>query len=242
MGTRLRSVLPFTPKPLAPVGGSSFLELLVRQLERQGIRRLVMSTGFLADQIESEFGDGGKLGLSIEYSRERHPLGTAGAVRLARPYLREASSFLVMNGDSFLELAFDPFIRFHRAHGGLASMAVLRVDDSQRYGAVQVDPAGRVVGFAEKTGTEAPGLVSAGVYVFNRDIFDYIPDGTASLEREVFPRVLDRGVFAQEQRGMFIDIGIPEDYARAQALCSQLRDAALRRQPAPGRGLGVETR
>jgi D-glycero-alpha-D-manno-heptose 1-phosphate guanylyltransferase len=225
-GTRLRSVVPSTPKPLAQVGGKSFLELLVSQLQSQGFRRLVMCTGYLADQIESEFGNGDEWGVAIQYSREQQALGTAGALKLAQPFLQQAPSFLVMNGDSFLEIDFDELIRFHRGHGGIASIAVQRVDDASRYGAVHMAAHGRVTGFGEKSNAGGAGLVNAGVYVFERAIFECIPEGPASLEREVFPAILGRGVYALEQRGMFIDIGIPEDYARAQAVCEQLRHAA----------------
>src|SRR5712692_2499236 len=89
LGTRLRSVLPSAPKSLACVGNRSFLELLVRQLHSQGIRRLVMCTGYLADQIENEFGNGQALDVAIEYSKEPHAVGTAGAVKLAEHYLRD---------------------------------------------------------------------------------------------------------------------------------------------------------
>jgi NDP-sugar pyrophosphorylase family protein len=123
---------------------------------------------------------------------------------------------------------FSDLIRFHRERKGIASMAVVAVQDAGRYGTVQVDSGGRVIGFMEKTGSNAPGLINAGVYVFDRAILEHIPEGPVSLERDVFPRVLDRGVQALEQRGMFIDIGTPEDYARAQALCGQLSAAALR--------------
>src|SRR6202050_947878 len=123
MGTRLRSVLPSTPKPLARVGDMPFLELLVLQLRSQGIRRIVMCTGHLASQIEEEFGDGQKWGVAIDYSQESQPLGTAGAVKLAEGHLKQASDFLVMNGDSFLELDLRQINRFHREHGGLVSRA-----------------------------------------------------------------------------------------------------------------------
>src|SRR5208282_2179793 len=103
LGTRLQSVLPSTPKPLARIGDMPFLELLVLQLRSQGIRRLVFCTGYLASQIEEEFGDGQKLDVAIEYSIESQPLGTAGAVKLAQSHLSHDSEFLVMNGDSFLE-------------------------------------------------------------------------------------------------------------------------------------------
>jgi D-glycero-alpha-D-manno-heptose 1-phosphate guanylyltransferase len=228
MGTRLRSVMPSTPKPLAPVGKECFLGLLVRQLRQQGIRHLVMCTGYRSEQIETEFKNGLVWDVEIQYSREQTPLGTAGAVKLAQECLANANDFLVMNGDSFLEIDFSQLIRFHRVRKGFATLAVLPVKDSTRYGSVQIDPDGRVTGFSEKTGTNKPGLVSAGIYVFNRAVFDHIPDGPSSLEKDVFPRLVSYGVFALEQHGMFIDIGTPEDYARAQELGERLYGAALR--------------
>lgn len=226
MGTRLRSVLPSTPKPMARVGNLPFLQLLVLQLRSQGIRRIVMCTGHLAEQIEKEFGDGHKWDVAIDYSKELKPLGTAGAVKLAERYLQTASEFLVMNGDSFLELDFREFMGFHRERGGLISVAVRRVSNAARYGSVQLDENHRVLGFSEKTGNAAPGVINGGVYVFNHSILQEIPEGPASLERDIFPQALERGIYAFDQQGMFIDIGTPEDYARAQALAENLYQAA----------------
>jgi NDP-sugar pyrophosphorylase family protein len=169
LGTRLRSVVPSTPKVLASVGKRSFLELLVEQLRSQGIRRLVMCSGYLADQIETEFGDG---------------------------------------------------------RGSMATLAVLRVEDASRYGTVHVDGDGRVRRFAEKTGSSVPGLVNGGVYIFDHAVLRHIPERPASLERDVFPRLLDQGMYTLEQNGMFIDIGTPADYARAQLLSDSLKAAA----------------
>ena len=135
-----------------------------------------------------------------------------------------------MNGDSFLEIDFDQLIRFHRGHGGLVSMAVLEVENAARYGTVQMEAQGRVIGFSEKTGCETSGVVNGGVYVFERAVLEYIPEGPASLERDVFPRILHRGVYALEQQGMFIDIGTPEDYARAQQLRDRLYESAFQKQ------------
>ena len=227
LGTRLRTAVPSVPKPLASVGNKSFLELLIRQLKHQGIRRLIMCTGYLADQVENEFGDGRALDLEITYSKELEPLGTGGAVKLARSQLGDASEFLVMNGDSFLEIDLGSFIQFHRDRGALVSMAVVRVEDSSRYGTVQVDSGQKVIGFLEKAGSNGPGLVNAGVYVFDPSVLERIPEGRTSLEKDLFPHLLDKGVYAQEHSGMFIDIGIPEDYARAQQLCDRLYQAAL---------------
>lgn len=231
LGTRLRSVVSSLPKPLAPLGDKSFLQLLVEQLRSQGIRNLVMCTGYSADRIAEEFGDGHEWGVTIQYSRELYPLGTAGAVKLAERHLSRVPDFLVMNGDSFLEIDIADFIRFHRATGGLISIAVHMVKNATRYGAVQVDAANRVIGFTEKTEFSAPRLINAGMYIFNRTVLRHIPDRPGSLERDVFPRILEHGIYALEQHGMFIDIGTPDDYARAQTLYHQLcRVAAFRNQ------------
>lgn len=231
MGTRLRSVVPSTPKPMAAVGDRPFLELLVRQLCYQDIRRLVMCTGYRAQEIESELGDGHTWGATIEYSREPQPLGTAGAVKFAEPLLRDCSEFLVMNGDSFMEMDFRHLLHFHRESGGIASMAVFRTKNEMRYGTVQAGADGLVSGFVEKSGGDLNGLVNAGVYAFSRRILEHIPEGPSSLERDIFPRVLSQGVYASEQHGVFIDIGTPDDYARAQGLCDRLYDAARGKQP-----------
>lgn len=225
-GTRLQAVLPSTPKPLAPVGDTPFLELLVSQLRVQGIRSLVLCTGYLADQIEAQFGNGRNWNVEIEYSKETRPLGTAGAVKFAERYLEQAPFFLVMNGDSFLEMDLSQLVRFHLEHSGLVSMAVRRVPNAARYGTVQLGMLNRIVGFAEKTGAELSGVINGGVYVFSRTVLEHIPEGPASLEKDIFPRLLKWGMYAAEQDGMFIDIGTPEDYARAQELCRSLQYAA----------------
>ena len=226
MATRLQSVLPSTAKPLALVGDTPFLDLLVIQLRAQGIRRLVMCTGHLADQIEQRFGNGCKWNLTIQYSKELRPLGTAGAVKLAKHCLESDSDFVVMNGDSFLEMDFHRLIRFHQEHGGLVSMTIRSVPNAARYGTVRMNKSNRITAFDEKRGLEEPGLISSGVYVFKRALLEHIPDGPASLETDVFPQLLKEGMFALEQNGIFIDIGTPEDYARAQTLCLDLQQAA----------------
>jgi D-glycero-alpha-D-manno-heptose 1-phosphate guanylyltransferase len=226
LGSRLRPVLPSTPKVLASVGTMPFLQLLVGQLHAQGIRRLVMCTGYLADQVEKQFGDGRAFDVTIDYSREAQPLGTAGAIGLAKHLLQDVPEFLVMNGDSFLEVDFLSLMSFHRARQAVATIAVRRVENTCRYGTVRMDAKGRVIGFAEKQGSDVPGVVNGGVYVFSHAVLQYIPTLSGSLENDIFPRLLSEGVYAQEQRGLFIDIGTPEDYLRAQQLCDSLKEVA----------------
>jgi D-glycero-alpha-D-manno-heptose 1-phosphate guanylyltransferase len=218
MGTRLRPVIQSVPKSLAPIGNRSFLELLVRQLAHQDIRRLIMCTGYRADQIEKEFGNGSCCDVEIEYSRELQPLGTGGAIKLAQRYLTGLPYFLVLNGDSFLDIDFNRLIETHRSHHGLATIAAIFVDNASRYGTLLTGSQNRILEFCEKTGDSSPGLISAGVYVFSLLLFDHIPSGSVSVEKEVFPKILCHGVYAMKQEGMFIDIGTPDDYWRAQQL------------------------
>jgi NDP-sugar pyrophosphorylase family protein len=218
LGTRLRSLLPSLPKALAPIGEHPFLDLLIQQLCSQGIKKLIMSTGHLAEQIEKAFGDGERLGVEIEYSREPQPLGTGGAVKLAQKFLKNSADFLVMNGDSFLEINYRELIRFHRAHPAAATIACVCVEDASRYGTVRPDSSGRILEFCEKIGNTSAGLVNAGIYVFKSSVIEHIPDGQVSLEKDVFPKLMDLGVYASIQKGVFIDIGTPADYFQAQQI------------------------
>jgi NDP-sugar pyrophosphorylase family protein len=227
LGTRLRSAVPSLPKTLASVGDKPFLELLVRQLGSQGLHQLVMCTGYLAEQIQEVFEDGSDFGATIEYSKETVPLGTAGALKLAQCYVQNESEFLVINGDTFLEIDFNEFILAHRKHGGLATLAAVSVDNSSRYGTVKVGADNRILGFLEKTGQNARGIINAGVYVFSNAALALIPQGPASLEHDVFPLFMEQGFYAIEQQGMFIDIGTPDDYERAKKMSDRLASAAL---------------
>lgn len=226
LGTRLRPVLSSSPKVLASVGKGSFLDLLLRQLRNQGFTRIVMCTGYMADQVENAYGNGASWEMAIEYSRESQPMGTAGALKLAAPSLQNSSYFIVMNGDSFLEIDLERLLSFHKAKGGPITIAVVRVPNTSRYGTVVVGSDQRVTGFEEKTGREVPGLINAGIYVIDRDVLRHISDGPGSLERDVFPKWLERNIFAFESAGVFIDIGTPEDYAKAQAIYDRLENAA----------------
>jgi NDP-sugar pyrophosphorylase family protein len=157
-------------------------------------------------------------------------LGTAGALKLAQRCLENESEFLVINGDTFLEIDFNEFILSHRKHGGVATMAVVPVENASRYGTVQVGADGRILGFLEKTGLKEAGIINAGVYVFSSPALALIPPGSVSLERDVFPLLMEQEFYAIEQRGMFIDIGTPDDYARAKKMFGRLADAAFNKR------------
>lgn len=216
LGTRLRTVLPNTAKPLAPVEGRPFLSFLLKQLTRAGVSPLILCTGHLARQVRNEIGTEYH-STPIVYSEEKEPLGTAGALRLAWKHYPKTAPWLVMNGDSYLDIDLPAMIESHSRSGLLATMAAVRVDDGRRYGKLEWSEDRRVSAFHEKSGTPGPQWINGGVYVFERDFLTALPDHTpSSLETEVFPSWIERGIHVFASDARFIDIGTPESYTEAQ--------------------------
>jgi NDP-sugar pyrophosphorylase family protein len=214
-GTRLRSVVSDRPKILAQVRGRPFVYYLLDQLADAGVSNIVLCTGYLAEQVEDCLGNNYR-GIELRYSVESEPLGTGGALRFA---LHEIPSprFLVMNGDSYCGADLRQLVQVHMDHAAQATMVVSSVNDTSRFGSVQMDSNGEVVGFAEKQDSSGSGWVNAGIYVLERAVIAGIPpDANVSLEREVFPALLGKGLFACQSRAALWDIGVPDTYARAQ--------------------------
>ena len=216
-GTRLRSVVADRPKSMALISGTPFLQLLLERLRSQGVDDVVLGTGYMAEKIERYFGDGKQFALRIRYSREHEPLGTGGALKLAEPLISDP--VLVLNGDSYVEWDLAPVLELFKTKDADLVIVLQTVADVTRYGSVALDQDGRVTQFVEKGVTAGPGLINAGVYLLRKQIVRGLPAGTAiSLEKEVFPRLLDRGVYGLVCTGLFIDIGIPDDLRQAQGL------------------------
>ena len=213
-GTRLRSVVKDLPKPLAPVAGRPFLAHVLDLLAAQGIGRAVLATGYMAERVEQELGPDWH-GMQLVYSPETEPLGTGGAIAKAMPRLR-GDAFFVLNGDTFLALDYAALDRAADAAGRSMCMALAAVPDVARYGAVVVEDA-CVTGFREK-GQPGPGFINAGVYRLRRDVQARFPaTANFSFETDVMAGLVAAGqVSAFEQTRRFIDIGVPEDYERAQ--------------------------
>ncbi len=207
---------------MAPVAGVPFLQILLEQLRAQGIREIILGTGYLAEQVEKHFGDGAKFGLTISYSRETTPLGTGGAVKLAEPLLSDPA--LILNGDSYVDWQLAPLLATAAEHAADLVMALQSVPDVSRYGSVTLADDGRITGFVEKGARTGPGLINAGVYLLRRQLLANLPNGEPiSLERDLFPQLLDGSAYGVVSRGLFIDIGIPEDLERAQTLLARPR-------------------
>lgn len=214
LGTRLRSVVSDRPKVLAEVGGRPFLELLLDQVAAAGIRRTILCTGYLGDQVETRLGPSYK-DVALLYSREAEPLGTGGALRLALPKIA-SPAVLVLNGDSYCDWDADDLYGAHRRSRAQATMLLVRVSDARRFGRVVVDGSGRIVRFTEKSDDPSPALINAGIYLLARGIIERLEPGKPlSLEREVFPTLIGHGLYGHPTRGQLWDIGIPEAYAEA---------------------------
>ncbi len=212
-GTRLKEVVPNLPKPMAPVAGRPFLEILLSMLARKNFTRIVFSLGFMADTIISHFGSS-YLGMDIIYEVESQPLGTGGAIRAALTHCVTDHAF-IFNGDTYLDLEVDEIERlWQRSHN--PAIVVREVPDTARFGRVEVS-GGRVTAFLEK-GEAGLGLINAGCYVLPKHGLDSFSLGQPfSIETEFFIKHLQDIRFdGFVTRGKFIDIGVPDDYTFAQ--------------------------
>jgi len=218
-GTRLKSVVANVPKPMAPINGRPFLEILLNMLIAKGFTRVILSVGYLSNQIVAYFGFKFN-GLPIEYEIEEIPLGTGGAIKRA---MRRCLSdhVYIFNGDTFLDL--EILAVEHRWNRNKKPIIVGReVSDSSRYGGLDVRK-GCVMDFFEK-GCFGSGLINAGCYVFPADLFEKcMLTPPFSIENDYLAAEVSEQCFdCFISNGKFIDIGIPEDYARAQAELSGL--------------------
>jgi NDP-sugar pyrophosphorylase family protein len=215
-GTRLAPVVGDRPKVLALVRGRPFLAYILDQLAHAGIRKTILLTGYMAQQVEETFGTvHGPM--QLLYSREETPLGTAGALRQALP-LQSGPTILMMNGDSYCQADLHAFYSWHRARRAKASILLATVPSTARYGRVITDDQGMVLKFVEKGGSPAPGDINAGAYLLDRELVAEIPAGReVSIEREVFPAWVGQGLMAYRGGERFIDIGTPESFAKAEA-------------------------
>ncbi len=226
-GTRLGPLTRQIPKPLLPIGGRPFLDHLVWNLSRHGIDDIILSCGYLGEQIADHFRGRGEGKVRIRSFIESTPLGTGGALRFLAPEL--ADHFFLLNGDSLFDINYlDLPLPSGISADALATLALHPVSDASRYGRVETNGA-RIVRFLEKDAHPHPGLIHAGLCWLDRPLVDRIPDGFSSLERDLFPLLATEGrLFGKQYGGYFIDIGIPDDYHRAdRALLSWHRRPAL---------------
>jgi D-glycero-alpha-D-manno-heptose 1-phosphate guanylyltransferase len=215
-GTRLQKVVNEVPKSMAPVGGRPFLEYLFDFLIARGITSAVLSTGYKSSVIHSHFKDKYK-GLSLAYAVENEPLGTGGGIKNAFHKVIGEEAF-VFNGDSLFIADLNGMALLHKKENATATLALRFLQDTARYGTVKLDAIHRIRGFHEKQAGSGAGYINAGVYILNKAfITGTLFNDRFSLERDCFEKYYrEMLMLGFPCEGYFLDIGIPEDYKRAQ--------------------------
>jgi len=217
-GTRLKNIINDKPKPMAPINNIPFLEYQILQLKRYNLPNIVLCIGYLGDKIREYFGDGSKWNVNILYSHEKEPMGTGGALKNAEALISE-DNFLAMNGDSFFDINLTELISLHIEKKALCTIALLKIENTKRYGTVQINGENKIKFFREKDETSKSGLINGGIYVFNKQIFKSIPENRkVSLEKEIFPNIIGREIYGLVADDFFIDIGTPEEYEKVQKI------------------------
>lgn len=212
-GTRLRQIVPDLPKPMSPVAGKPFLEFLLSSLDKKGFDRVVLSLGYMADKITGYFGKEFN-GIELIYEIENVPLGTGGATRQAMKHCK-ADHVYVFNGDTYFDVPIHK-IELVWKERKLPIIIAQQLSDTHRYGRVEIHH-GYVQRFTEK-GISGPGLINAGCYVFPTDIFNSSElKNPFSLESDFLVHAIhNQRFYAFITDGYFVDIGMPDDFMRAQ--------------------------
>jgi NDP-sugar pyrophosphorylase family protein len=218
-GTRLRPVTDTCPKPALPIMGRPFLEYQLDLLKKVGIKRVVFSLHYLADQMIKIFGDGSQYGMEFYYAIESDPLGTGGGIKNCEAYLTD-DPVLIFNADVLTDIKLDDVIDFHYDRRARITIVMTPVDDPTMYGVIFTEPDGKILKFLEKPKREdaTQNTINAGIYIYERDVFNEMPPGVNySVERQLYPDMLNAGQrlygFATDR--YWLDIGTPEKFLKA---------------------------
>jgi len=223
-GTRLREVVADMPKSMAPVNGRPFLEYLLDYLITQGISSFILSVGYRRELIINHFGES-YCGVPVDYAEEMEPMGTGGGIRLALWKVKGSRAF-AMNGDSLFRVDIKQMMEQHLRRQADVTIALRELDDTGRYGRVEMNRDHKIIGFSEKGKTPGEGYINGGVYILEKKFF-MEPEfrGRFSIEKDCFEQhYREAGMFGFPSQGYFLDIGIPDDYQKAQHEFKQFED------------------
>jgi mannose-1-phosphate guanylyltransferase len=212
-GTRLRPLTSTVPKPVVPLVDRPFIRFMLDWLRSHGVDDVVMSCGHLASGVRNVLGDGSAFGIRLRYVEEPRPLGTGGALKFAESLLEER--FLMLNGDVLTDMDLTAQLAQHEKTGATATLALTPVEDPSAYGLVRTRDGGEVTEFVEKPAPDQIDThnISAGAYVLERSVLGLLePEQPASIERDVFPRLVGDGLYGFVSDGYWLDIGTPERY------------------------------
>lgn len=214
LGTRLRQVIADLPKPMAPVNGKPFLHYIFVYLQKQGIKKVVLAVGYKYGAIKNFFGDE-YLNLNIQYAVEEEPLGTGGGIKQAFDFL-DGDAF-VINGDTFFNVELSELFNFYKSTGAHIALSLKELSNFDRYGTVSIESTHRIKSFHEKEKMQH-GFINGGVYVMNKSVFEKTgAEKKLSFEKDVLEKYVNElNYFGKIFDAYFIDIGIPDDYLKAQ--------------------------
>jgi len=218
-GTRLRPLTSNQPKPMVSLCGKPCMEYIVDLLKHHGIDETVVTLMFLPKIIRDYFGDGSSLGVSMDYSVEQAPAGTAGSVKLAEDALRD-DTFIVISGDALTDFDLTDIVAFHKRRGAMVTIALKRVENPLEFGVVVVDDEGRIERFLEKPtwGQVFSDTVNTGIYVLEPEVFEHIPADTKyDFSQDLFPKLFNMGapLYGYVAEGYWQDIGSLPQYLAA---------------------------
>jgi len=216
LGTRLKGVIGEIPKPMALINNTPFLEYLLQNLNYSIIDEVILSVGYKYEVIEKYFGNEFN-GIPLKYSIEQKPLGTGGGISLAMKEIHSNEPILILNGDTYFDFNLEKFYNFHKNKNSDFSLCLKEMKKFDRYGSVTVNDNNKVISFNEKKYLEF-GLINCGVYLINKSKFDNLNHPVKfSFEKDYMEKYTNQlNFYGHISNGYFIDIGIPEDYQKAQ--------------------------
>lgn len=215
LGKRLKSVSKNKPKPMVKIGKKPFLDIIINCMVGFGFKRFILGLGYKAEVFKKYYKDFKLKDLKFEFCEERIPLGTGGAVKKAKKLIK-STPFLVLNGDSFCKFNPLDLLKFHKSKKAAVSILLRKVLSGADYGRVRLDNKGRIIDFSEKDSAASNCFINAGIYVFDKKVFNSMPPKEVfSLELDFFPKLAGKNCFGYTKSGFFIDIGTPERYLKA---------------------------
>jgi len=223
LGTRLHGVTGDSyPKSLAEVDGRPFIHYIIKYLQSMGVTRFIFAVShhaqMIVDSVNKEFPN-----LDTEFSYEQQPLGTGGAIKQALSYVHN-DKVLVVNSDSFMEFSLEKFLKFANTNNAELAIVCTRVEDINRFGAADIATDSKLIKFFEK-GQQGAGYINSGIYLINKNHPKLSSlEGKFSFENELLANV-NVSVYAMKNKGLFFDIGTPDDYESAQMLLNTYNNA-----------------
>jgi NDP-sugar pyrophosphorylase family protein len=211
-GTRLAPYTTIFPKPLMPIGDVPILDVVLRQLKSHGFTKIIMAVGYLAELLETYFGNGSKYGMDIQYSRESKPLGTAGPLSLIENL---TNPFLVMNGDILTTLNYSALIKYHKEKAGIATIAMHQRTVDVDFGVIELNTNNEITSYIEKPNLKY--LVSMGIYIFDTEVLSYIKKSEKIDFPDLVKKLLENNerVIGYPSNDYWLDIGRQDDYEKA---------------------------